>query len=754
MSFQVTEDILPKLGPSVRAASGLSSNDINFYKSVDKSIEETSNKASDRVLTLINNVLESLEMEDIKPLAGSAISESWKSVSNILDDIFEKADMALDEHKGTNVKPDGSRMKYLDDSPAAPNSQANQKIKKPQLAFKTPIDNTEAGPFKPLLTSKPFAILPFEETFKLTEETEDDPAHYKHPYETEILKQEYNGSILHKAEPQLPKDWDTTKETWVDSVESLNEMLSQLKQCTEIAVDLEHHDYRTYHGLVCLMQISSRDQDWVVDTLALREDLHVLNEVFADPQITKVLHGAFMDIIWLQRDLGLYVVSLFDTFHASKALGLPKMSLAYLLERFAQFKTSKKYQLADWRLRPLNNAMMSYARADTHFLLYIYDQLKNLLLDAGKMGDVLFDSRNVALRRFEYTKFRPANATSQSNVYSPVERADPWKGLVYQYNIPSSRAGVVKSLYEWRDQIARKEDESPRYIMSNQLLISIASLAPTDSAGVLAASPYTTEYVRRSSKDIALLVSKALERAEKESKDLFHDPLKSDSTVEVVSVSDIKNAETGFSKITLQEPQTNEQSFDSFSNESSFFGRISFNDKKVFSSADSTLVQFTAERIENIRNKLSLFDDNQSVDLMSIIPQEIAEQIEPVTNENSQEQESESVSEPEQLDMFENKEDVVVLKNKKRQSQTHKKKADFTELTSEDFNYANADKVIVKQNRFAKKDKKDKKDKKRPSSEPFDPYSQIPDDHIRPAKKRSKPSAGKTISFVKKPSKK
>jgi hypothetical protein len=34
----------------------------------------------------------------------------------------------------------------------------------------------------------------------------------------------------------------------------------------------------------------------------------MLNEVFADPKILKVLHGSTMDIIWLQRDLGLYVV--------------------------------------------------------------------------------------------------------------------------------------------------------------------------------------------------------------------------------------------------------------------------------------------------------------------------------------------------------------------------------------------------------------------------------------------------------------
>lgn len=737
MSFKITEDLLSKLGPTVRASAGLNSNDIGFYKSVEKSIEDSSNKASDRILSLINDVLTSLGPSDVQSFKGDKLKDSWKSVSNILDDIFETADMGLDEYKGTN-KANVSNMKYLDDSPSTPNNQSTQKIKKPQLTFKTPIDNSEPAPFKPLLRSKPFAMVPFEETFNLTEPIEDEPSHHKHPYETEILKQEYNSLILEKSEIIPPKDWDSTKAIWVDDLETLNQMLSQLKECTEIAVDLEHHDYRTYYGLVCLMQISSREQDWIVDTLALREELHILNEVFANPQITKVFHGAFMDIIWLQRDLGLYVVSLFDTFHACKALAFPKMSLAYLLERFAQFKTSKKYQLADWRLRPLSTPMMTYARADTHFLLSIYDELKNLLLDAGKMGDVLFESRNVALRRFEYTTFRPRNATNQSTTYSPIDRADPWKSLIYQYNIPASRSGIAKALYEWRDQNARKEDESTRYIMSNQLLVSIASLAPTDSAGVLAASPYTTEYVRRNSKDIALLVTDALEKAGKEDIDMLNDISNSYYDIkprkETINIGDVKKYESEFFNV-LNGGSQIDKDLD-HSDKSSFFGSISFDGNKFFTTNKKSSVDPTLDRIEMIKKKMELYNGNQTVVLKQAESAPLDSQTISIQDEPSEEPEEEG-----KIDLFEDKEDVVVLKNKKK-NQNQKKPVAKSKTPVEDFNYQDAKKVIVKENRFAKNDKK------RPSTT-FDPYSQIPDD-IKPAKKKAKTTLGRTISFVNK----
>ena len=58
-----------------------------------------------------------------------------------------------------------------------------------------------------------------------------------------------------------------------------------------------------------------------------------------------------MDMIWLQRDLGLYVVGLFDTFHAASLLHYERRSLAYLLKRFVNFDAAKQYQTADWRTR-------------------------------------------------------------------------------------------------------------------------------------------------------------------------------------------------------------------------------------------------------------------------------------------------------------------------------------------------------------------------------------------------------------------
>ena len=136
---------------------------------------------------------------------------------------------------------------------------------------------------------------------------------------------------------------DQTPFTFVDTEELLIEMAGQLSQSDEIAVDLEHHSDRTYLGVTCLMQISTRSHDYIVDTLALQKRVgHHLRAIFDNPDIVKVLHGSDSDIEWLQRDFSLYVVNMFDTGQAARTLGI-RYALSHLYEIYCKVLADKKY---------------------------------------------------------------------------------------------------------------------------------------------------------------------------------------------------------------------------------------------------------------------------------------------------------------------------------------------------------------------------------------------------------------------------
>jgi ribonuclease D len=58
-------------------------------------------------------------------------------------------------------------------------------------------------------------------------------------------------------------------------------------------VDLEHNQYRSFQGLTCLMQISTRTEDFIVDTLKLRIYIGLyLQAPFKDPTKRKVLKNS------------------------------------------------------------------------------------------------------------------------------------------------------------------------------------------------------------------------------------------------------------------------------------------------------------------------------------------------------------------------------------------------------------------------------------------------------------------------------
>lgn len=90
----------------------------------------------------------------------------------------------------------------------------------------------------------------------------------------------------------------------------------------------------------------------------------------------QVFHGADSDVQWLQRDLSIYVVNLFDTHQAAKQLGYTRLSLSYLLSKFCNFLPDKKFQLADWRIRFFNVPQMVFNILQK-FLFRFSDHFRN-----------------------------------------------------------------------------------------------------------------------------------------------------------------------------------------------------------------------------------------------------------------------------------------------------------------------------------------------------------------------------------------
>lgn len=271
--------------------------------------------------------------------------------------------------------------------------------------------------------------------------------------------------------------------TWIDKRSEL-EALSQVL-CLErvFAVDTEQHSLRSFLGFTALVQISTQEDDYLLDTIALHDDMCLLRSVFANPAICKVFHGADSDILWLQRDFHIYVVNLFDTARACDVLAKPQRSLAYLLQTYCGISPNKVFQRADWRLRPLPEAMVQYARADAHYLLYIADCLSAELND--KYGSNLFEetvrrSNLITLQLYEKEGASSGQAAAASILSRYYSSQGTSSSKSRESILKDGRFGqLVRKLCVWRDSVARAEDESLRFILSDQAIIFLAKATPT-----------------------------------------------------------------------------------------------------------------------------------------------------------------------------------------------------------------------------------------------------------------------------------
>jgi len=85
-----------------------------------------------------------------------------------------------------------------------------------------------------------------------------------------------------------------------------------------LAVDLEYYSVEKWATLLSLVQISTCEKDYIIDSLQLRDNSMYggLRSILEDPKYVKVLHGGDTDIQLLASDLDICCVNVFDTARA------------------------------------------------------------------------------------------------------------------------------------------------------------------------------------------------------------------------------------------------------------------------------------------------------------------------------------------------------------------------------------------------------------------------------------------------------
>lgn len=327
----------------------------------------------------------------------------------------------------------------------------------------------EEGEIESLLPSPALTLKDDDETSEKSFEN--------HPYK-HLLNFQPTSEQMSRTEVNFPKSINQTPLCDITKKEDIENLITDLKNQKEIGVDVEYSDHG-YKAITCLVQISTNEKDYIIDAIALKDDLHVLNAIFTNPNIVKIFHSSQNDLKWLQQDLGLFVVNLFDTQKAMRALNYKKLGLDELLNDFGVVK-DKAMQRQDFRKRPLPPKYKDYARTDSHYLITFYHKLKNELIESNSLRQVFRDCNNACKKVFE-----TVDDQSYVSVVSDLKEN-------YERQLQ-----VLEKLNKWRHGIAEYLDLNVGKILSKNNMKNLVLQMPTNPNEIkkIAASSHVDQHL-------------------------------------------------------------------------------------------------------------------------------------------------------------------------------------------------------------------------------------------------------------------
>ena len=247
---------------------------------------------------------------------------------------------------------------------------------------------------------------------------------------------------------------------FIDDEKDLQSLVKDLKKEKEIAFDIEGNSLYSYHSRICLIQVSTRNKNFIIDVLKMR-DISPLKEVFFNPGVLKVLHGSVYDIRMLYHCVGIQITNLFDTEISARFLGEKKTSLATMVEKHFNVKLKKQYQKSNWAIRPLPLEMLEYAVNDTKYLLSLKDRLKEKLVELNRLGWVIEECEALAC-----------------SVSQPQEEKK--KIIKGAGKIPEKKIKAVEAIAEIREKIAREKDIPAFKVLDKDTILKIAATEDLD----------------------------------------------------------------------------------------------------------------------------------------------------------------------------------------------------------------------------------------------------------------------------------
>jgi ribonuclease D len=253
----------------------------------------------------------------------------------------------------------------------------------------------------------------------------------------------------------------------VSGTDELAAICERFARFPHVTVDTEFMRETTYWPKLCVIQMASPEEAFIIDALAPDIDLAPFFELMRDEKVLKVFHAARQDIEIVYHLGGLIPHPVFDTQVAAMVCGFgDSISYDQLVQRTSGARIDKSSRFTDWSRRPLSGKQIEYALADVTHLRDVYAALA-ARLDEQQRSDWVREEMEI-LTSIDTYRMEPELAWTRlkMRVRKPVELA------------------ILQELAAWREREAQARDVPRGRVIKDDAIYEIAQQQPTTAAAL------------------------------------------------------------------------------------------------------------------------------------------------------------------------------------------------------------------------------------------------------------------------------
>ena len=244
---------------------------------------------------------------------------------------------------------------------------------------------------------------------------------------------------------------------YVDSAQKFEVLLRRLSSHQVIGFDTEFISEGRYEPELCLVQLSTPEDIFVVDPIAFA-GLGPLWELLVAPGRELVTVAARQEVKFCAKGAGVPPAGLLDLQVAAGLLGYGyPLSHTNLCLRILNTKVNGGESFTDWRKRPLRPVQLEYAADDVRYLL----AMRQKVLERAEK-----------LHRLAWVR-----GECERLVKTVMRDDERWR-ISGSARLGRRQLGVLRELWRWRDRQAQTLNTPVGRILADPMLIEIARRAP------------------------------------------------------------------------------------------------------------------------------------------------------------------------------------------------------------------------------------------------------------------------------------